>query len=147
VANELEDTLGGIYSILSQELQLPLVNVLMNILQSRGEMADMPKDIVRPAITTGVEAIGRGHDLTKLTTFMQLIGSNQEAAATVKWANVCQAIASACNLDTTGLIKTPEEVEQEQQQLMMQQMVQAGIPNATKGVMDNINNQQQQTEE
>ncbi|WP_416142518.1 portal protein [Escherichia coli] len=29
VASELEDTLGGVYSILSQELQLPLVRVLL----------------------------------------------------------------------------------------------------------------------
>lgn len=35
VANELEDTLGGIYSILSQELQLPLANTLLNILSKR----------------------------------------------------------------------------------------------------------------
>ena len=139
VANELEDTLGGIYSILSQELQLPLVKVIMNKLQRMGEMADIPADIAQPAITTGVEAIGRGHDLSKLQTFVSLVGQNPEAAQVVKWNSYCQAVASACNLDTTGLIKTDEEIQQEQQQMQMAQMMQAGIPNATKGMMDAMN--------
>nr|DAG01215.1 MAG TPA: Head to tail joining protein [Caudovirales sp. ctVfb8] len=30
MAQELEDTLGGVYSLLSQELQLPLVSCIFN---------------------------------------------------------------------------------------------------------------------
>lgn len=142
VANELEDTLGGIYSILSQELQLPLANTLMNILSKRGDVQDLPKDIVSLSITTGMEAIGRGHDQMKISTFMQAISQIPEASAVVNWQGVARAWANSCNLDTTGLIKTPEQIQQEQQQAQMAQMVQAGIPNATKGVMDAMNNQQ-----
>ena len=143
VANELEDTLGGIYSILSQELQLPLANTLVNILSKRGEIPDVPNDIVSLSVTTGMEAIGRGHDQQKLSVFMQAIAQIPEAAAVVNWQGVARAWANSCNLDTTGLIKTPEEIEQEQQQAQMMQMMQAGVPNATKGVMDAMNQQQQ----
>ena len=139
VANELEDTLGGIYSILSQELQLPLVKVIMNKLQMMGEMADIPTEIAQPAITTGVEAIGRGHDLSKLSNFVSFVAQVPEAAAVVKWEQVGKAYASACDLDSTGIIKTQEEIQQEQQQAQMMQMMQAGVPNATKGMMDAMN--------
>lgn len=143
VANELEDTLGGIYSILSQELQLPVANTLINILTKRGDLQDVPKDIVSLSITTGMEAIGRGHDQMKISTFMQGISQIPDAAAVVNWEGVARAWANSCNLDTTGLIKTAEQIQQEQQQAMMAQMAQAAIPNATKGVADSINAQQQ----
>ena len=74
---------------------------------------------------------------------MQAIAQIPEAAAVVNWQGVARAWANSCNLDTTGLIKTPEEIEQEQQQAQMMQMMQAGVPNATKGVMDAMNQQSQ----
>lgn len=143
VANELEDTLGGIYSILSQELQLPLANTLLNILSKKGEIADVPKDIVSLAVTTGMEAIGRGHDQQKLTVFIQGIAQIPDAASVVNWEGVARAWANSCNLDTTGLIKTAEQIQQEQQQAQMMAMAQAAIPNATKGAMDAMNQQTQ----
>ncbi|MBX9279900.1 portal protein, partial [Klebsiella pneumoniae] len=66
VASELEDTLGGVYSILSQELQLPLVRVLLKQLQATQQIPELPKEAVEPTISTGLEAIGRGQDLDKL---------------------------------------------------------------------------------
>lgn len=113
----------------------------MNILSKRGDVQDLPKDIVSLSITTGMEAIGRGHDQMKISTFMQAISQIPEASAVVNWQGVARAWANSCNLDTTGLIKTPEQIQQEQQQAQMAQMVQAGIPNATKGVMDAMNQQ------
>lgn len=144
VANELEDTLGGIYSILSQELQLPVANILINILTKKNEISDVPKDIVSLSITTGMEAIGRGHDQMKIQTFISVIAQIPDAAAVVNWEGVARAWANSCNLDTTGLIKTTEQIQQEQQQAMMAQMAQAAIPNATKGAMDAMNNQDSQ---
>lgn len=43
VAGELEDTLGGVYSILAQELQLPLAKRLLNQQQAIGAMAQLPR--------------------------------------------------------------------------------------------------------
>ena len=135
VAGELEDTLGGIYSILSQELQLPLVRRIMIQLMSTGQISELPQDIVQPAITTGVEALGRGHDLNKLTTFLNIIGNIPEATQVVEWSNFITAVASASNIDVTGIIKTPEQIQEEQQQQQMMQMGQAVAPEVAKGVM------------
>lgn len=144
VAGELEDTLGGIYSILSQELQLPLVRRIMAQLQATGQLADLPDNIVTPAITTGVEALGRGHDLNKLTTLLSIIGQNPEASSYIDWSGAVIAIASSLGIDATGIIKTPEQIQQEQQQAAMLQMATAATPNITKGVMDSMNNSNNQ---
>jgi len=63
MAQELETALGGVYSILSQEFQLPLINLLLNSLQKQGKMPKMPKDSVKPTVVTGIEALGRGRHL------------------------------------------------------------------------------------
>ena len=136
VARELEDTLGGVYSILSQELQLPLVNRLLVQLQSMGMVAELPDNVVQPAITTGVEALGRGQDYNKLATFLQTIGQNPEAMSVIHWDAFTLAVATSCGLDTTGLVKTPEEIQQEQQQQMMMQMAQGAAPQLAKGFAD-----------
>ncbi|PWM76701.1 MAG: phage tail protein [Phascolarctobacterium sp.] len=143
VAGELEDTLGGTYSILSQELQLPLVRRLMAQLETSGEIPTLPDGAVNPTITTGLEALGRGQDLNKLIMFKDFIAQIPEASSMIKLDSLVLMVATALGLDTTGLIKTPQEIEEERQQAMAMQMAQAAIPNATKGVMDAANNSQQ----
>ena len=44
MAQELETALGGIYSVLSQEFQVPLVNLLLAKMQKEGKMPKFPKD-------------------------------------------------------------------------------------------------------
>ena len=135
VAGELEDTLGGIYSILSQELQLPLVRRLLAQLQSTGQIPQLPDNMIEPAITTGIEALGRGHDLNKLTTFLSLVKDIPEAQQRLQWGNLITAIASGRNIDTTGLVKSDEEMQQEMQQQAMLQMAQAATPQLAKGLV------------
>lgn len=73
VAGELEDTLGGVYSILSQELQLPLVRCLLSQLEASGTLTEIPEGLLEePQITTGMEALGRGQDLSKLEYFLKI---------------------------------------------------------------------------
>jgi hypothetical protein len=60
MAQELETALGGVYSILSQEFQVPLVKLLLAKLEANGKMPKMPKDSIKPQIVTGLEALGRG---------------------------------------------------------------------------------------
>ena len=142
IANELEDTLGGTYSILSQELQLPLVRRLMVQLQSLGEIPTLPNGSVEPQITTGLEALGRGHDYSKLQTLQQTIMNIKGAEQYIHVGAFLKALATSLGIDTTGLIKSDQELQQEQQQAMQQQAMQGAIPNATKGAMDMMSQQQ-----
>jgi hypothetical protein len=133
LAGELEDTLSGIYSILSQEFQLPYVNRKIDVLTKAKKLPKLPDNVVKPTIVTGMEALGRGHDLRKLDMFIQ--GMTQALGPQVlqQYVNLQDYIkrrATALGIETEGLIKTPEQIAQEQQQAMQAQMMQQAGPSA-----------------
>mgnify|MGYP000550668196 CR=1 FL=1 len=143
MAGELEDALGGIYSILSQEFQLPLVRVIMRQMTKRGRMPPLPKDLVKPMVTTGLEALGRGHDLNKLTSFIQQLSplGPEVLAQYMNIGDYITRVGTSLGIDTQGLVKPPEQVAQEQQQQMMMQTAQQAAPEVVKGAVQHYVNQ------
>ena len=132
LARELEDALGGIYSIISQEFQLPLVRILLSAMKY-----DLGKG-VEPAITTGLSALGRTQDLEKIRQLNQLI-AEVNPDYVIKYLNVeeyLKRIGSALAIkDVDTLFVSQDQVAQEQQGL-----TDAGVPN----VQDPNKIQQQQ---
>lgn len=137
MAQELEDALGGVYSILSQEFQLPYVKREMARLRSRGVLPDLPKEMVKPMITTGLEALGRGHDIAKLRALLEdIIPLGQETIA--MYLNIADYItraSTARGVDTDGLIRTEDQVKQIQQQQQMAAMAQQAAPGMLQEAM------------
>ena len=131
---ELEQQLGGLFSLLTVEFLVPYLNRTLHILQRNRELPKIPKDLVRPQIVAGVNALGRGQDQQSLIMFIQtlaqtvgpdVIGQFLDSGEFIK------RLAAAQGIDVLNLIKTQETMEQErmQQQQMMQQqalMEQAG---------------------
>ena len=145
MAQELETALGGIYSVLSQEFQLPLVNLLLAKMQKEGKMPKFPKDTLKPQIVTGLEALGRGQDLNKLQAFLQYLQplGQQIIAQELNIDDYIDRLGASLGIDTQGLIKSPEQKQQEQmaaqeaqQQQMMAQMAEKGVAPAVKGMVD-----------
>lgn len=128
VAGELEDNLGGIYSILTQELQLPLVKRLLSQLQALHKLPQMPEGAVEPAITTGMEALGRGHDLMKLQTFLEFAGTIPEAVQRLKIDGLLTMLGNSIGLDLSTIIKSDEEVQAEMLEQQMAQIAQKTAP-------------------
>lgn len=128
VAAELEDTLGGVYSILSQELQLPLVRVLLKQLQATSQIPELPKEAVEPTISTGLEAIGRGQDFDKLERCVAAWSSlaPMQGDPDINMAVIKLRIANAIGIDTSGILLT----EEQKQAMMAQSAMQDGISNA-----------------
>ena len=120
-AQELEGNLGGVYSILTQELQLPLVRRLLSQLQTSGIIKNLPEGSVSPEITTGMEALGRGNDLMKLQQFLQFVSAVPDLMQRLKPEGVLEKAANSLGLKSSELIKSEEEVQQEveQQQALM----------------------------
>lgn len=146
VAGELEDTLGGVYSLLSNELQLPLVRCIFNQMQSNGSLPELPNlgvDI-EPTIITGVDALGRGHDLANLTQAMQLLANFPEVMQSVNQSNLALRVFTAAHIDTTGLIKTPEELEAERQRMMQQYQQQVATDTAGQVAVEEARQQNNQ---
>ncbi|RUT86781.1 MULTISPECIES: portal protein [unclassified Mesorhizobium] len=129
MARELEDTLGGTYSVQAVDLQLPLATVLIKCLERRGSLPELPHGIVFPKVVTGMDALGRGNDLSNLIQFKAII-QETPAVQTIKWDGFAQRVANSLNVETAGLIMTAEESQAAQQQAMMQQLVDKLGPNA-----------------
>ncbi len=156
MAQELETALGGIYSVLSQEFQVPLVNLLLSKMQKEGKMPKFPKDTLKPQIVTGLEALGRGQDLNKLSQFLQMLQplGNEVIASELNIGDYLDRLGASLGIDTQGLVKSDEQKQQEaqQQQEMMQQqqmmqMAEKGVSPAIKGMSDQMQQQAMNEEE
>lgn len=122
MAQELEEALGGVYSVLAQEWQLPLLQRLMARLQRRGLVPKLPQEGLKPMIITGVEALGRGHQLNRLQIFLGTLAQTLGPNIIAERVNTTEAIkrfASAIGIDTANLIRDEQELAQERQQAMM----------------------------
>jgi len=144
MAQELESALGGVYSVLSQEFQLPLINILMEKLTKQKKMPKFPKGIVKPQVITGIEALGRGQDLNKLSQFLQFLQplGPEAIMSNLNLDDYIDRLGASLGIDTSGLVKTPEQKQAEQQaqmeqqqQMMQQQMMQDVVKGATPGVV------------
>lgn len=141
MASELEGALGGVYSVLSQEFQRPLVNLLLSNLEQEGKMPKLPKDMVRPQITTGIEALGRGQDLNKLALFLEKLAplGQDVLASNLNVDDYIDRLGASIGIDTSGLIKSAEQKQAEaaaaadqQQSEQMAAMMQSAAPTLAK---------------
>lgn len=129
----VERQLGGIYSILSQEFQLPLVSRLMDVMQRKKKLPKVPKQFVKPVVITGVDALGRGNDLAKLDAFLAGIQQTFGPQAVGQYINIAEYLsrrATSLGIDPKGLIKGQEELAADQNNAMQQTMMEKLGPSA-----------------
>lgn len=139
VANELESTLGGVYSVLSNEFQLPLVRRLLVDLQLTSKIPDLPQESMEPSVITGLDAIGRGQDLQKLMTFANSASpAMQFVQGSINWDNYVLRVAEASGIDPQGLLLSPQERQQAQRAAAMQQATMAGAQAAGESAGANL---------
>jgi len=149
VSQELDDSLGGLYSLLSQELQLPLINRLMFQMEKKKRLPVLPKGQVRPKIVTGLEALGRSTDLQRLNTFVQQIAPFGESGlSSLNISEYIKRIGTSLGVDMDGLIKSDEQLAQEQQAAQQQALQDQVAPQVAKEGMgmirDTVKGDQQQ---
>ena len=146
---ELEQSLGGLYSLLTVEFLIPYLNRILLVLQRSRQIPSLPKDLVRPKIVAGINSLGRGQDAEALTRFIGTIAQTLGPEALMKYVDATEAIkrlAAAQGIDVLNLIKSPETMEaemQQQQQMAAQQglIKQAGSI-ASSPLMDPTKNPQ-----
>ena len=126
---ELEQQLGGIFSLLTVEFLLPYLNRTLLVLQRSNQIPKLPKDIVKPTIVAGINALGRGQDRESLTAFIGTIAQTLGPEALMKYVEPLEAIkrlAASQGIDVLNLIKTQQQLDQEMQQ-QQQQMQQKSL--------------------
>ena len=137
---ELEQQLGGIFSLLTVEFLIPYLNRTLLVLQRSNQIPKLPKDMVRPTIVAGVNALGRGQDRESLTQFIGTIAQTLGPEALMQYINPQEAIkrlAAAQGIDVLNLVKTEQQIQEEmaaaqqaqaQQSLVDQAGQMAGAP-------------------
>lgn len=132
MARELEDALGGIYSILAQEFQRPLVNLVMAKLRRTRKLPALPKGVVRPVIVTGLEALGRGQELDRLRQFIGEIAQTfPQALSRINPAEYLKRTGTALSIDLKGLLFTEDQLKQQQAAAQQQQLMQSLVDKGT----------------
>ena len=131
LARELEDTLGGVYSLQSEEFQLALVELYMSRMERDGDLPPLPKDTIQPTIVTGIDALGRSHELAQLDVWLAgAIQVSPEAAMRyIDFNAVLRERAIGLGLDPQRLLKSEQQIAAEDQQAQQQQMVEKLGPN------------------
>lgn len=116
---ELDQQLGGNYSLLTAEFLIPYLNRKLAVAQRSGQIPKIPKDLVRPTIVAGINALGRGQDAESLvqffTTIQQTFGP--EALSTlVDPVEAVKRFAAAKGIDMLNLVKTQEQIGQDREE-------------------------------
>tara|TARA_R100000781_G_scaffold17596_1_gene13940 strand:+ start:403 stop:1992 length:1590 start_codon:yes stop_codon:yes gene_type:complete len=144
---ELEKQLGGLFSLLTVEFLVPYLNRTLLVLQRSNQIPKLPKDLVRPKIVAGVNALGRGQDRESLTQFMQTIAAVLGPQAIPQYIDASEAIkrlAAAQGIDVLNLVKSAETMQQEQQeqqqQMASQELTKQAGQFANSPVMDPTKN-------
>jgi len=127
-AQELETSLGGVYSLLAQTMQAPLA---YRYLKEVG--FPLPKEDVIPQIVTGLAALGRIGDLDKIKQFTELMQLPQTWPEPVqrrtKWDVYAREVAAGLSMKMPWMMSEDEwqeKVKAEQQAQQQQAMMQAG---------------------
>ena len=130
---ELEQQLGGLFSLLTVEFLVPYLDRKLSVLQRNKIIPPIPKDVVKPTIVAGINALGRGQDRESLTMFMQTIANTVGPEAMMNFINpdeVIKRLAAASGIDVLNLVKSMQEIQGQQQQQMQQQMAMQEQQNA-----------------
>lgn len=119
--NELDIAHGGVYSRFSEEWQLHLAVLMLKRiglnLGTRGQIV--------PQIITGLDSLSRAGDLDNLRLFISdlsmLDGVPQEVRAAIDPIRFSEFIGIRRGVDYSKFIKSPAQMQQDQQALMQQQ--------------------------
>ncbi len=161
--SDIDDVLGGVYSLLAQELQLPLVIRIMDRMVREKKIPDLDsikgadgKPVAKPKIVTGIEALGRGQDFNKYMTAMTqiIVPLKDILLPEMNIRDFAERALVSLSIDIDGLFKTDEQkaadtqnLQNAQQGQMGQQMIMDAVKGATphlaKAAADSMANQQQ----
>ena len=147
---ELEQQLGGLFSLLTVEFLVPYLNRKLSVFQKTGQIPKLPQKMVKPTIVAGVNALGRGQDREALGQFLTTISQTMGPEATQQFINpeeVIKRLAASQGIDILNLVRSMQEIQAERQQAQDQQMaIEQGKIAASDPMNDPSKNPQLQEE-
>jgi len=138
MAQELEDALGGVYSTLAQELQVPLLKRILDLAAKKKLIPTLPQDSMKLSITTGLEALGRGHEVNKLMQFLgiakEILGEEQ-LLRRLDVQGILSKAAAGIGISIEGVILKEEDVQQNAQKAQADGIIEGAAPGVINEAM------------
>jgi hypothetical protein len=135
-AQELESSLGGVYSRLAQELQTPLAKRLL------AQLDPLFKD-VEPVVVTGLESLSRNSELDRTRAFVADLAAfadvPEEVRLRLNFDGVISVLGAGHGIDYKSILKSDEQVKKDQTQEAQQNATAAGME---AGAVDRATGQQ-----
>lgn len=126
-AEELDQSLGGVYAQLALEFQRPYIRRKMTDLTAQGKLPELPAGLFSVRVTTGLDAIGRNGDASAINGFLGAM--NNALAGPVSQLlsveSLAKMMAAAMGVDAKAILKDPEQIMQEKQQAQAMAMMEA----------------------
>ena len=137
LAEELEGTLGGVYSTMSQEMQRNRLERLMVQMIDQGALPPFENDLIEPQITTGLSALGREQDVHRVQAAAQIVQMLGPEMA-FDYVKMPELLTRAFNgLGLPQVVRSEQEAAQLREQRQMAEMAQqVGPALAQEGMMD-----------
>lgn len=143
MGTELDKAMGGLYTSTAQGNQRLIIVRAVKLHEAESkQLPKVPTDVVNIEVITGIDALGQSTEAEQLQTFAQagLQAFPKRWEAEVDSNNYLTRWAAALGLKPDGLIKKPEQVQQEadadRQQAMQQELISKGTAPAMKGMAD-----------
>ena len=132
-AAELEATLGGVFSVLANEFQTPLITLILQ------ELNPAVLKVATPSITTGISAISRERDFTNLNTMLQSI-AQLGPDVIGQYLNIpayLSQIAVSLGMAPESIVKSQEQIQEEQKQQQEAMMQEQAMQTGQQMIVDN----------
>ena len=118
-AQELETSLGGAYSRLAVDFQIPMAYWLLDMIDM-----DIRGTDIEASIVTGLDALSRGNELENLQLFVQDVAAlatiPPDVRARMKMGSLIAAFAAGRRIKSTDYVQNDQEWQQTQQQMQDQ---------------------------
>lgn len=142
-ALQMENSLGGAYSLLAVTLQRPYFKLLLNRIDF-----DMSDKYVNTVITTGIEALSKMGDADKFLQWseamMQASQLPPQVQSRIKWGDFAKYTAGQLSLELPYMMDEKEYAEAQKQQAQAQQNQQMmeGVSKAIPSAIGNMTKNQ-----
>lgn len=141
VSAELERFVSGLGQLYHAVLLQPLAQAYLDFVVGK-DGATEQETLIIPQIIAGSTQLSRLQELSALTQIITTqLTNNPQFGDIIKWRVVWQRMTNALGIDTSGLLKSEEEIQAEQQ-AQLQQLAQ--LQQAQQQQQDPILQQQQQ---
>jgi len=133
VAQELENVLGGTYTVLSSELQLPLTRRFLWIGVRLNRVPELP-DTISPVVVTGFDALGRAHGTNRIRAWVaDMQAAGLDVQSLVKGDELARRLGDGNGVDgLDDLLKSADELAADAQAAQQQQAMSAAAPQIAK---------------